>query len=200
MNKVKKFFKDFKAFISRGNIIDMAVGVIIGGAFSTIVNAVVNSILMPVITAAIPGGLDGFVTVLNPNEALATSETANTISYWGVTYNRDIVNVVNWGTLINAIINFLIIAFFLFIVLKIAMNARSTYASAKELNNALTKEEKKALKAEGKSRKEIKQVAIDKIKAQKQEKERKEAEAKAVTEVSLLKDIKELLEKQQNSK
>ena len=47
---MKKFFKDFKAFISRGNIMDLAVGVIIGGAFSAIVTSLVNDIIMPLIT------------------------------------------------------------------------------------------------------------------------------------------------------
>ena len=46
---MRKFFRDFKAFISRGNVIDMAVGVIIGGAFSAIVTALTNKILMPLI-------------------------------------------------------------------------------------------------------------------------------------------------------
>ena len=60
---MKKFFADFKAFISRGNVLDMAVGVIIGGAFNAIVTALVN-ILLSVCTWGVPGGLKGLVTVL----------------------------------------------------------------------------------------------------------------------------------------
>ena len=60
---MKKFFSDFKAFISRGNILDMAVGVVIGGAFGAIVTALVN-ILLSVCLWAVPGGLKGLVTVL----------------------------------------------------------------------------------------------------------------------------------------
>lgn len=60
---MKKFFKDFKAFISRGNILDMAVGVVIGNAFGAIVTALVN-ILLSLCLWAVPGGLKGLVTVL----------------------------------------------------------------------------------------------------------------------------------------
>ena len=200
MGKVKKFFSDFKAFITRGNIIDMAVGVIIGGAFSAIINALVNAVLMPLITTAIPGGLEGFVTVLNHNAALPTEKTVNTVSYWGITYDKDVVNVMNWGTLINAIINFIIIGFILFIILRVVMNAKANMEHSKELANAFTKEERKAMRAEGKSFKEINKLAEEKVAAEKAEKARLEAEAKAkaVTEITLLTDIKALLEKQQS--
>lgn len=60
---MKKFFGEFKTFIARGNVLDMAVGVVIGGAFSAIVTALVN-ILLSVCTWAVPGGLKGLVTVL----------------------------------------------------------------------------------------------------------------------------------------
>ena len=114
-----KLWQEFKKFISRGNILDLAVGVVIGTAFTAIVNALVQQILMPIVSLAVPGGLDGLVTVLNPAEAVVTAETSTTIKYWGVTYNADVVNVINWGILINAIINFILIAIILFIILKV---------------------------------------------------------------------------------
>ena len=136
-NKEKKgFLTEFKEFITRGNVIDMAVGVIIGGAFSAIVNAIVNKVFMPLIAMFTGGGLQGFVTVLNPEKALATAESANVVTYWGVKYDADVVNVINWGDVINAIINFLIIAIILFIIIKAV-----AYAHAK-------KEELDALKLE----------------------------------------------------
>ena len=52
---MKKFFKDFKAFIAKGNVVDMAVGVIIGAAFSAIVTSLVNDIVMPLISLAVGG-------------------------------------------------------------------------------------------------------------------------------------------------
>lgn len=136
-NKEKKgFLTEFKEFITRGNVIDMAVGVIIGGAFSAIVNAIVNKVFMPLIAMFTGGGLQGFVTVLNPEKALATAESANVVTYWGVKYDADVVNVINWGDVINAIINFLIIAIILFIIIKAV-----AYAHAK-------KEEIEALRLE----------------------------------------------------
>ena len=68
---MKKFWKEFKEFISRGNVLDMAVGVIIGGAFNAIVTALVN-ILMSLCTWRVPGGIKGLVSVLpsaNPTQA-----------------------------------------------------------------------------------------------------------------------------------
>ncbi len=135
-NKIKSLRGEFKAFISRGNVIDMAIGVIIGSAFSAIINTLVNNIFMPLITFAVPQGLDGLVTVLNKDAALATSDTVNTVSYWGVTYDADIVNVINWGAFVNAIINFIIIALILFIILKI-------FTSLKNRRNAIIEKMKK---------------------------------------------------------
>lgn len=69
--KVKGLWEEFKKFISRGNVIDMAVGVVIGGAFSAIVTSVVN-VLMSVCTWGVPGGISGLITVLpaaNPTQA-----------------------------------------------------------------------------------------------------------------------------------
>ena len=63
LKKVNGVMSEFKAFITRGNVVDLAVGVIIGGAFSAIVTAVVN-ILLSLCTWGVPGGLAGLVTVL----------------------------------------------------------------------------------------------------------------------------------------
>ena len=62
-NKAKSLWKDFKAFVARGNVLDMATGVVIGGAFNAIVTALVN-ILLSVCTWGVPGGLSGLITVL----------------------------------------------------------------------------------------------------------------------------------------
>lgn len=61
--KIKTLWAEFKKFITRGNVLDMAVGVIIGGAFNAIVNALVK-ILMSIVTWAVPGGINGLITVL----------------------------------------------------------------------------------------------------------------------------------------
>lgn len=150
---MRKFFKDFKAFISRGNILDLAVGVIIGGAFSAIVTAFTNSIIRPVINlvlAALVGGngLDAVYTFLK--------------KVWTVDANGDpIVDLtksiyIDWGAFITAVIDFLIIAFVLFLIIKAIMAASNVAKSAKSAKP--TKEEKKELKAQGVNMKDRKAV------------------------------------------
>lgn len=99
---MKAFIKEFKEFISRGNVMDMAVGVIIGGAFTAIVTSLVNDILMPVLSL-ITGGLDftSLCVVLGEGENAAT---------------------LNYGAFIAAIINFLLIAFVIFLLIKMINN------------------------------------------------------------------------------
>lgn len=97
MDKIKKssgFIKEFKEFISRGNVMDLAVGIIIGGAFTTIVNSLVKDIIMPLIALLI-GSINFTDLHIDINGA--------TISY---------------GLFIQNIVNFLIVAFVVFIVIK----------------------------------------------------------------------------------
>lgn len=114
----KTIFKDFKAFISRGNVIQLAVGVIIGAAFSAIIGALVNHILMPIIGLAVNGGLDSFYTIL-PNSVLADVQDGKVGVFandgnWYASLSK-----IDWGLLINAVINFLLIALILFALIKI---------------------------------------------------------------------------------
>ena len=91
---MKKFLEEFKDFALKGNVMDMAVGVIIGGAFSSIVSALTDNILNPIISCF--GGTEvGLVTPLGNTG-----------------------QVIDWGAFISAVINFLILAFVLFIILK----------------------------------------------------------------------------------
>jgi large conductance mechanosensitive channel len=131
-NKIMKIFKEFKDFISRGNVMQLAVGVIIGGAFSAIIGALVNHILMPVIGLAVNGGLDSFYTIL-PNSVLADVQdgTVGVLATDGNWYLS--LSKIDWGLLINAVINFLLIALVLFAVIKIFASIQK----AKE--NALAK-------------------------------------------------------------
>lgn len=95
---MKGFIGEFKKFISRGNVMDLAVGVIIGGAFQSIVNSLVNDIVMPVISL-ITGGLDFSAW------KIMLSEGENAAS-------------INYGNFITAIINFIIMAFVIFCFVK----------------------------------------------------------------------------------
>lgn len=94
--------KDFKAFIQRGNVIDLAVAVIIGGAFSSIISSLVNDVIMPII-GKILGNVDitSLKWVLEPAQGDA-AEVA-----------------VLYGTFLQSIIDFLLIAFFIFIVIRL---------------------------------------------------------------------------------
>jgi large conductance mechanosensitive channel len=101
--------EEFKKFVMRGNVVDLAVGVIIGAAFGAIVNSLVGDVLMPVI-GAVTGGLD-FSNYFTP---LAKSVTATSLEE-----ARKQGAVLAWGRFITLTINFLIIAAVLFIVIRL---------------------------------------------------------------------------------
>lgn len=107
--------KEFKEFISKGNVMDLAVGVIIGGAFGKIVSSLVNDVIMPLI-GLILGGTDMsnyFLTLDGGQYAtLAQAQEAGAAT-------------LNYGLFITQVINFLIIAFVIFIMVKAVNKARS---------------------------------------------------------------------------
>ncbi len=122
MEKLKKLIQEFKSFITRGNILDMAVGVIIGGAFNTIVTTLNKQILMPVVNWAlsyIPGMESGLYTIL-PNSKLATTNTAADAIILGPNgKGYTVLNYIDWSAFIESILNFFFIALTLFIILKV---------------------------------------------------------------------------------
>ena len=111
---MKKFFKEFKEFAMKGNVIDMAVGVVIGGAFGKIVTALVNNIITPCI-GLLTGGTDiaDLKYVLKEAELLEDGTLVPE-------------NAILYGAFIQTIIDFLIIALSIFVVIKIIgkMNAK----------------------------------------------------------------------------
>lgn len=104
---MRKFFREFTNFIKRGNVLDLAVGIIIGGAFNTIVKSLVNDILMPVI------GLIGGKNVSEANVVLVPA----TLSSEGEVLENAVT--LNYGAFIQTIIDFLIIAFTIFVIIKV---------------------------------------------------------------------------------
>ena len=101
--KGKGFLAEFKQFIARGNVLDLAVGVIIGGAFSTITGSLTADVIMPIVSIFL-GGVDfSAMQVALPNLFGVVSETPNTLNY---------------GNFINAVINFIIMAFVVFCIVK----------------------------------------------------------------------------------
>ena len=116
---MKKFFAEFKKFITRGNVMDMAVGVIVGSSFTAIVNALSNNILKPVINwilAMILGkdSLSELFTFLQKVEVTETLEDGTTQTV------VDLANsiYIDWGAFINAVLNFFIVAFVLFCIVR----------------------------------------------------------------------------------
>lgn len=126
--------KEFKEFAVKGNMVDMAVGIIIGGAFGTIVSSLVDDIFMPVIGLVL-GGVDFsnlFIVLSNPAgvavPSLAAAQAAG-------------VATLNIGLFINAVVKFLIVAFALFMLVKAINMLRREKAAEPEVPPAPTREE-----------------------------------------------------------
>ena len=110
---MKKFIAEFKEFINKGNVMDLAVGVIIGGAFQSIVNSLVNDILMPIL-GAITGGID--------------------FANWSVTFGKGELEhpaTLTYGNFIAAVINFLLMALVLFWIIKLMNSAKGVFKQGK---------------------------------------------------------------------
>ena len=114
---MKKFIKEFKDFISQGSAMDLAVGVIIGAAFKSIVDSLVNDILMPIVGIA-SGGVDFATLSLNVGSAS-----------------------INYGLFINAIINFIIIALIIFMIIKSLSKLKRKKAKEEEEIQLATSQE-----------------------------------------------------------
>ena len=134
----KGFFGEFKEFITRGNVMDMAVGVIIGGAFTAIVTALTGGILQPLINWLIGGngGLEAARTILG--QPVYIVEDGVSKVDWTKT------NYIDWGAFISAVINFLLVALILFIIIKVINNVHKKGVEAKEKLAAKAKAEEPA--------------------------------------------------------
>ena len=126
---MKKFFEEFKNFIAKGNVIDMATAVIIGAAFNKIITSLVNDVIMPLISVVV-GGLD--VTdwkwvispeVLNADGTVATAETA-----------------LKYGIFIQTVIDFLIVAFCIFAALKVVLSLKTKMENLRKKEEEVVEE------------------------------------------------------------
>lgn len=196
---MKKFIGEFKKFITRGNIVDMSVGVIVGGAFTSIVNALSDNILRPIINAILAlvlgqDSLSGIYTYLKKVEVEAE---VNGVPVIQVDLGQSIY--IDWGAFINAIINFLIIALVLFTIVKtfnklreqkfILNDRKKVILLKQEAGFKLTKKEIKFLKAE-EEREAKEQEALE------EEKRKAEEEKNKLTRSEeLLIEIRDLLAK-----
>lgn len=128
--KMKKLFNEFKAFISRGNVLDMAVGVIIGSAFTAIVTALTNGILKPLINEVIfliNGGkeAENIYTMLH-----AVYAADGTLDLAASIY-------IDWGAFISSIINFFLIALTIFLIIKVINKVRETLDYNEVMKNSI---------------------------------------------------------------
>lgn len=168
---MRKFIEEFKKFISRGNVMDMAVGMIIGSAFTAIVTALSNGILKPIINwiIALCAGGD--------SEALSHAYTVLVPQYTNVEVDGVMQTVldtansiyIDWGAFISAIINFLLIALVLFTIVK-------TFNKVKEMNDSTLEKLKKKRKLSKKEQAKLEEALRI---------EKEEAEKKALEEARL---------------
>ena len=145
----KGFFGEFKEFITRGNVMDMAVGVIIGGAFTAIVTALTGGILQPLINWLIGGrgGLEAARTILGEPVYMETEVSGQIIKQidWAKT------NYIDWGAFISAVINFLLVALILFIIIKVINSVHRKGVEAKAKLEAKAKKEEAPAEEEKKA-------------------------------------------------
>ncbi len=127
---MKAFFREFRTFIARGNVVDLAVGVIIGAAFQAIVNSLVNDIVMPLI-GLITGGTDfsNWFIQLGGDTKYTTLAAAKEAG----------VGVIAYGSFISAVINFLIMAFVIFLLVKMLNKLSSLHHKNEEAPAPTTK-------------------------------------------------------------
>lgn len=214
---MKKIIGEFKTFITRGNVLDMAVGVIVGGAFTGVVNGLSNYILKPIINwilALVLGkeGLSGAITMLSP--AYKTVEKLGEdglpmVNEAGDAIMETVYDLANsiyidWGAFISAIINFILIAVVLFAIVKIINTVREGHEKMTNLvvNGKVTKAEKAEMKAQGLNFRSEADVEVYRAQKAKEAEEAAKAAEEAAAEErrlnptteDLLKDIRDLLQ------
>ena len=208
---MKKFFGEFKKFITRGNIVDMSVGVIVGGAFTGIVNALSNNILKPVINffLALILGKDSLSGIFTYLKKVETTQTVDVVTTTVVDLEQSIY--IDWGAFINAIINFLIIAFVLFSIVKAFNKISESQKRLQDRKNIIKFKQDNGIKLSKKDlaflkyleikEQEAKEASLKaeedaRIKAEEEARIKAEEEAKKLTKSeALLVEIRDLLAK-----
>lgn len=156
---MKNFFGEFKKFISRGNVMDMAVGTIIGAAFTAIVTALSNGILKPIINTVI------FYICGGDTDALSKMYTP-LVKVWELDANGNATATldmtksifIDWGAFISAIINFLLVAIVLFLIVRMfnkIKDASNEVKGAVYKQSPFSKQQLKEFRKHGKTRREI---------------------------------------------
>lgn len=153
---MRKFFNDFKTFITKGNVLDLAVGMIIGAAFNAIVKSLVNDVLMPVIGLAYNGDVSSQYWVIRGS--VTTDAAGNMIL-------SDNAVLMYWGRFLQNIIDFLIIGFTLFIIVRLVvkfqkLRTEKTKELLKKISAGEQLTEEEAIEAEEKLKEEPEEVKL----------------------------------------
>ena len=172
--KKSTFWKDFKAFISRGNVVDMAVGVVVGGSFSKIVTGLVNNIINPAVNIVMKkGGLDSIKTII----------TEAVIDEAGKIVTPEVA--ILWGTWLQTILDFLITAFCVFVMVRVITKIRNGLEYKKiEEEKEKAEEAKKKAEAEKAAAAEAAKLAAEKQAA---------LDASIIEQAKLLAEIRDLM-------
>lgn len=181
-NKDKKkssFWQDFKAFISRGNVVDMAIGVVVASAFKDIVTKFTSAFLSPLIALLTDGAdLTELKWIIRPEVLDAEGNvTVAEVSF-------------AWGSFVQSIIDFLIIAFVLFLVIRIFTKAANKAKELSKSKEEIEAEEKAAAEAKAKEEAEKKAAEEARLAA---EAEKAAAKEREIETVALLKEIRDSL-------
>ena len=181
-NKDKKkssFWQDFKAFISRGNVVDMAIGVVVASAFKDIVTKFTSAFLSPLIALLTDGAdLTELKWIIRPEVLDAEGNvTVAEVSF-------------AWGSFVQSIIDFLIIAFVLFLVIRIFTKAANKAKELSKSKEEIESEEKAAAEAKAKEEAEKKAAEEARLAA---EAEKAAAKEREIETVALLKEIRDYL-------
>ncbi|MBR7095733.1 MAG: large conductance mechanosensitive channel protein MscL [Clostridia bacterium] len=200
---MKRFFSEFKTFISRGNVVDMAVGVIVGSSFTAIVNGLSNNVLKPIINwlLALIFGADSLsevYTVLKRADLPdGTLDLANSI-------------YIDWGAFLNAVLNFFLVAFVLFMIVRVINRVRTRHKAltARMLSGVPRRRDLADMRRRGvcladpdavrayyAEREKEEREAAEKKAAEEAEKARLEREKNPTAE-DLLREIRDLLKKE----
>lgn len=200
---MKKFFSEFKKFITRGNVLDLSVGVIVGSAFTAVVNALSNNILNPIINWIL-------YLVLGTDSLSEMYTFLNRVNDENGIANLSESIYIDWGAFITSIINFLLIAMVLFCIVRFMNKLNSTGENVFH-ESKVGRERRKAIRKLRKTEGLTKEDATAKFEAEenakkaeaeakKEEEERlkKEEEANKVTAEKLLAEIRDLLADKKN--
>ena len=193
-NKKKKpgILKEFKTFITRGNVIDMATGVIVASAFTKIITALTNNVFLPIVNYLVSLATNGkqvlLISVLNKQPYFL--ESVNDAGEVVKTVNPECI-FIDWGVVLEAIVNFILIAAIIFIIVKVINQTRTKLDAIKEKARADEIAAEKAAKEEAER---IAAIEAEKAALAKAEEDKEKAETSSTNQ--LLIEIINLLNKE----